>query len=292
MAYLIDSLPALGTAWWVEVFSPLSVERAEEITKVLHDTITTFEARYSRFRADSLVAMLNATGILKSPDKETASLLQYGRSLYTRTSGHFNLLVGGVLSARGYTLLPHSAKFVELTILPDPTTDLIIADDEIRLLNGQVDLGGFGKGYLVDVLANLLQEYEVKDFLINGGGDIYGTSDNSQPLTIYLEHPTVAGSFIGTTTLQNEGFAASSPYKRRWKQGEVERNHIVGDVPDCATFVKAKKAVDADAFATAGLLFSEEELHKALQTENITVARYFPTTTRLDRYNFDIRPID
>lgn len=56
--------------------------------------------------------------------------------------------------------------------------------------------------------------------------------------------------------------------------------------PPTASFVLAKSARDADAFATMVLLASEDELTAAVAREGIGFARFNPATSELARTNF------
>lgn len=287
MAILLDSFPALGTAWWIEVFSPLPDDAQVTLATTLKTTITNFEARYSRFRPDSLVSLLNTTGVYHNPDEAFRAILHYGQTLHSRTAGAFNILVGATLEAIGYDahyrLTPHEIP----AVIPNPQEALVVAPEKISLHTGRVDLGGFGKGYLIDLLAATLQEQGVQEFLINGGGDMYASHEAEKPFTIHLEHPTSAATYIGTTALLQQGFAASSPFRRRWVHNGIEYNHIVGNTDvSYATFVKADSARDADAFATASLLWNDEEIDGITKLENIGIARHNPATSELTAHNF------
>jgi thiamine biosynthesis lipoprotein len=227
------------------------------------------EARFSRFLPDSLVSTLNTKRTLTTTDEDLFTLIKLGQEFYTATGGVFNCLLGEHLEAKGYdaqySFTPKSAP----TTFPNPLTDIIIEDETISLTQGKLDLGGYGKGWAIDQVAELLRQEGLTEFLINAGGDMYGTSEHGQPITIYLEHPLTQGTYIGSTTILHQGFAASSPYKRQWKHDGKTYTHIIDTIQreeripkviTDAVFVKAKKAVVADAFATTGLLMTPDTL--------------------------------
>jgi thiamine biosynthesis lipoprotein len=278
MTFILSEHPALGTQWWIEIFSDISPEQIEIIKVDLTTTISDFENKYSRFKSDSLLSQLNTEGLINNPDREFVNILTYGQSLYTKTDGKFNILIGEELIARGYDAEYSFKTKPSPTKIPNPLTDLVITDSKIELKAGSVDIGGFGKGYLIDLLAERLKKhFNIEEFLINGGGDIYTTSENGQPITIHLEHPTEAGTYVGTTTLQNQGFAASSPHKRKWKINDKTYNHIVGgsdrDLQIDGVFVKANTATEADSIATTSLLLNPEEI-PTLATKTRTAIAY------------------
>ena len=279
---------AIGTHFWIEIFDEISNEQLAA-TKARSELLcSTFNQNYSRFRPDSQVSILNLERVFKNPGEELCELLMYGRAFYLRSQGLFNPLVGHILEARGYDAdYSFTAKDAadELKFC-NPLTDLIISEHEITLTCGNLDLGGYGKGYLIDRLAEDFLTHGIKHFLINGGGDMYGTSmRDGEAITIYLEHPTETSQYLMETTILNQGFAASSPFKRQWSHKERLYTHIIAEseVPKLATFVKAKNAIEADVFATVSLLLPETSLTALATTENFTVARFDPETKQLWR---------
>ncbi|MEK7638734.1 MAG: FAD:protein FMN transferase [Patescibacteria group bacterium] len=277
---------ALGTTWWIDIFDEIDDETRSAVLGRATCLVEAFERSYSRFKSDSLISILNRERRLHSPSRECRALLEYGQALYMRTDGIFNILVGHILEARGYDA---NYSFKAQAEIPkstcDPNSDLKITETEILLACGNIDLGGYGKGYLIDLVAEELKASGVHYFLINGGGDIYGTSDHETPITVYLEHPTEPKKYLIEATIQNQGFAASSPFKRQWNDKERTFTHIVSEsaVHLVASFVKAATAGEADAFATAALLLDETKLIALAEWEKFQVARFDPATSRLWR---------
>lgn len=293
MSINFPTINALGTIWWIEVFDDIHIQDEERFA-VIHTDIKaflfTFEANYSRFKPDSILSQLNATRVLTNPTTEFQTLLRLGIEQYDRTDGIFNMMVGATLVAQGYdkeySFTP-SISNPPTQCLSIPHEVIHITPEKVTLDQGLIDLGGFGKGYAIDQVAQILKAHKVKGFLINGGGDMYATSDQGKPITIYLEHPTIADTYIAETTLLNQGFAASSPYKRSWKYAGVTYTHIIDTVvnvtknnvgtnarPD-ATFSKASSACTADIFATVALLASPQQLEIFATKESLGIARYF-----------------
>lgn len=279
---------AIGTHWWIEIFDDITDDELET-TKHRFELISSeFNQKYSRFKSDSFVGILNQERCFKNPSKEFCNFLSYGKQLYLRSHKTFNILSGHILEARGYdAAYSFSAKSdADTHVLCNPLTDIVISENEIRLVRGNVDIGGYGKGWLIDILTSDLKNHKTLHFLINGGGDMYATSDNEgKAISVYLEHPTEPNTYLLETTLLHQGFAASSPFKRSWKSGEKTYTHVVteGDTPQIASFVKANTAVDADAFATVAMLLPEPSLPDLALNEQLAIARFDPHTNQLWR---------
>ena len=267
------TLSALGTGWWIELFDEGSQERREFLEEEIATLLRSIEARFSRFKNDSLVGILNRERSIRTSDEDLITLIGYGREMYRKTKGRFNILIGDALVARGYDQ-DYSLTAQERDIaIGHPLTDIEYENGEWRLSAGLLDLGGIGKGWAIDKIAELLRNEGVVEFLINGGGDMYGTTEHGEPITIYLEHPIEPNTYLGTTTIMNQGFAASSSHKRRWQTMHGETSHIVSDTKAVdASFVIADDTVTADMFATTALLLPEEDFAKLAQDEYIAYA--------------------
>ncbi len=288
MSIVLPAITALGTTWYVELFDDITTDKTDETHRLVSFFLANFEQTYSRFIPNSTLSKLNAERQLITPDAVTIQLLQLGQHYYEATNGIFNILLGEHLIARGYDSTYSFYPTTTPTEIPSPISDLIITDTAIILKNGQLDLGGYGKGFLIDQLASYLTTLGFKHFLINGGGDMYGTSDHGDPIVIYLEHPTEPGTYIGTTTLFNQGFAASSTHKRRWQVDGRTYSHIIDTTnnrenssDNVGTYLKAKNATTADVWATTLLITNPEPFTNHFIEENIAVARFDTTADSL-----------
>lgn len=290
---------ALGTRFYIEIWDDISQPQTESIAQAVALFLDQFEKRYSRFLVDSLVSTLNRERSLRNPDEELLKILKFGCALTNRTNGLFNMLLGKTLENRGYdsvySFIPNRTA-VELS-LPDPRNDLEINDSAITLHNGHLDLGGFGKGYVIDLLATHLQEtFNLHYFLINGGGDMYGTSNYGAPFTIYLEHPLEPDTFLGTTEILNQGFASSSPHKRSWVHNGTTYTHIINTQTKSplttlydTSFVTADTSVDADAFATIALMVDTKEFTFMAEDHRLGFATFTSPTTLMSNGAFIVQ---
>lgn len=275
------TITALGTTWWIEIFDDVPTERLERIIHSTEALLSSIEKRFSRFRDDSLVGTLNRDRSVVTTDEDLKVLIGHGRDMYRKTKGAFNILVGDALIARGYDSNYSLVAMERAVEIGNPLIDIDYVDGGWRLTVGLLDLGGIGKGWAIDQITELLRNEGMVEFLINGGGDMYGTSERGEPITIYLEHPTEKDTYLGTTTILNQGFAASSSHKRRWKTTHGETSHIVGDqlVVD-ASFVIAQDAVTADMLATTALLLPTADFAALAETEGVQHALFTTATQR------------
>jgi len=247
---IIAPIKALGTIWHIEVFDTDFDQR------LLHEAcskwLAQYELRYSRFLIDSWISVLNRDRVILTPDPQLVDLLQLSLEYYQKTDGVFNIAIGEKIANAGYDTEYSFVASDDTSIAPVLPDILSITGQKIEVLDGQLDLGGIGKGYAIDTLsAYLTNKHDLPFHLINGGGDMYGTSDQGSPIQIHLSHPTDKTVSIGTTEIHNNGFASSSPFLRKWHDPNTgkEQNHLL-TINTHATYVVAPTAVAADVWAT------------------------------------------
>ncbi len=245
----------LGTGWVIETKTPL----ADRIAMAILARVRAFEADYSRFRPDSKLGILNDSKQLAHPSEEFIAMLTYALSVYEQSDGLFNISAGGILEQLGYGTQKDAQAKLSETLQKDIhiSPDQITITDKIRL-----DFGGFGKGWMIDLIGEILASNDVKDFIVNGGGDILVGSGAKQ---LFIEHPLDTSLHIGSIHVTEGSLASSSRQKRAWKtpSGEL-RNHIVETKTAAphdilSIHVRAASALEADTWATILLLIPLEQ---------------------------------
>lgn len=114
-------------------------------------------------------------------DADLEKMIKFGQKIGLKTGGDFNIFIKKDLEKIGYGI--SSKKEIKVTI--NNSQRVFYKKNNYLFLNTEkeIDLGGLGKGYLIDKLASSLKkEFGVKYFLINGGGDIYATSNQKKPV--------------------------------------------------------------------------------------------------------------
>ena len=253
--FILKDYKALGTVWYIELFGNFDDDLSEEVTHRMIQEIQDLQRKYSRFDNSSLLNVLNRDK--KSAfDLDLYAMLEEGERWRKLSDGLFDIAIKNKLESIGYGI---SGESESVASSQDESIDLcrVSQNSDFIIWNSsqQIDLGGIGKGYLIDRLARILrEEYDLQYFLINGGGDMLGTSDHGQAIEVLLEHPTEVGSYIGKIYLKDESLCASSSFKRTWKQGDTLRNHFIdtkeGSFIESASFVISSQATSTDVLAT------------------------------------------
>ncbi len=263
---------AIGTKWQIDIYQNLSPEAEQGLLARVRERIETFDKGYSRFRADSLVTkMSRESGTFTMPEDAQAMLALY-RDLYDRTGGLFTPLVGNLLSDAGYdaTYSLRQKKELEKVPLWDDVIEYKHPNLEIKK-PVMLDFGAAGKGYLIDLVAEVLATAGIGAYCIDAGGDILYQGD--KPLRIGLEDPQNFEQAVGIYELAGGSLCGSAGNRRAW--GNF--NHIMNPKTLASTenilavWAVAQTALLADALATCLFFVPASTLGDAYDFEYLLV---------------------
>ncbi|NUT70095.1 FAD:protein FMN transferase [Pseudarthrobacter sp. C4D7] len=263
------SFQGIGTDW--HITTPLPLPPAVR-TRVL-GRVETFDAGWSRFRADSLVAaMARQPGRYLFPE-EAAPLGELYQRLYRLTNGAMTPLIGGSLERLGYD--PGYSLRAAGPPLPAPPWESVLTWAGTVLTASApvvLDIGAAGKGLLVDLLAAELAAAGEGAFVIDAGGDLL--AQGAGTVSVGLEHPYNTAQAIGVVDLQDRALCASAANRRAWGDG---LHHVLDGTTGqpvrtaVATWALAETAMVADALATALFFVPGELLQETFDFSWLTV---------------------
>ena len=280
---------AIGTHWEIETFETLN----DIVKKKILDRIEIFDKTYSRFRTDSLVSKIASASNGGSFDfpEDCLPIFELYDKLYSLTSGAVDPLVGRRLEQLGYDKNYSLKPLDEVELIEDDHESLCWIKDVARNYQTLVtkrpvviDIGAAGKGYLVDIVSEILLREQIPEFIVDAGGDIRHSGNWKYP--IGMEHPNKPEHAIGVVDLQDNAICASASNRRAWGDGI---HHIIDarvglPVRDViATWVVAKNALLADGLATALFFTSADKLKGYFQFSSV---RMFTDNTIEKSKNF------
>jgi thiamine biosynthesis lipoprotein len=251
------SFDAIGTKWRITI-GGLDNKKLKEFTQDINDLIEVFDKKYSRFRKDSLITEMSEKGGRYIIDAEFYELVNFYERLYNSTEGKVTPLIGQALSDAGYDA---DYSFRPGTLVPPPSWEETIRYDKHSLtLDSPVllDFGTAGKGYLVDLIAALMERSGVSNYVINAGGDIRHRDSAGESVDVGLENPKDFSQAIGIISLSNQSLCASATSRRVWEGFShiIDPKTLKSPSEIIATWVVADTTMHADGIATA-LFFVE-----------------------------------
>ena len=230
------TFPALGTTCEVQYVCD-DPATAGTFERAAVGWVQTFEAKYSRFRADSLVSRINAAAGREwvEVDEEMEQLMKLCDSL--------SFLTQGILDP---TTLPLIRLWNYKAERPTIPSDAMIAGalrlvgwSKVQRAPGKVflpepgmalDFGGFGKEYAVDIVAQMAGLHGISCVLVDFGHDLrsIGNPPGRPAWHIGLEDPRRPGNAAGSLALTgNRGVASSGDYVRQFTIDGRRFGHIL-----------------------------------------------------------------
>lgn len=230
------SFPALGTQCEVQYAAPGGDTQATAFEQAAQAWVTAFEARYSRFRPDSLVSRINAAAGRSwvEVDAEMEGLLKLCDTLVFMTQGVLDPTALPLIRLWNYKAdtprVPTAAEIAAARSL--------VGWKKLQRAPGKVflpepgmalDFGGFGKEYAVDITAQIATDHGIVSALVDFGHDLraVGAPPGRPAWHIGLEDPKQPGVSAGSMAIVGKGVASSGDYLRGFVVEGKRYGHII-----------------------------------------------------------------
>lgn len=233
---------AMGTDVYLAVYTM----RQRPLGRMVEDMFRYFESLLSRFLPNSELSHLNRydrPDCDASPDLFAA--VEAALWAAQQTEGIYDPTILPYLEHAGYSqtfaamneVRPLAAAEIPFTapceepLISGPDYRSVSLDRHARVISRPVglkfDLGGMGKGWTVDRVADELRGEGC--FLLNAGGDLfaYGLPGDERGWEIHLTHPFDPAMPLATLRVPNHAVATSTLARRRWEQGGRVRHHLI-----------------------------------------------------------------
>lgn len=263
------SFDGIGTRWQISTPSALPDAPRRRLLGVVAD----YDAAWSRFRPDSLVAeAARRSGSYRLP-AEAAALGPLYQTLYRLSQGAMTPLIGGSLAQLGYDA-GYSLRPKGPPLAAPRWEDVLEWDGTVLTTRAPVgiDVGAAGKGQLADLLSAELRAGGIGEHFIDAGGDLL--NPGPAPVKVALEHPYDRSSAIGTVLLGPGALCASAANRRAWGDG---LHHVLDGTTGApvrtivASWAMAPSAMLADALATALFFVDGARLREEFEFSWLTV---------------------
>lgn len=247
--------------------------RFAELAAAAIAEVRRIEAKYSRYRDDSLVARINraAGENWVTLDAETEALLGYAATLFESSAGKFDITSGILRRAWDFrqARVPDESELAPLLALVG-WNQVERSPGRIRLARRgmELDFGGFGKEYAADRAAALLAAKGVRHGYVNLGGDLHviGPQADGQPWLIGIQDPRKEDALIASIPVHSGALATSGDYERYFEVAGKRYCHILDPGSGYpagywrSVSVLAPVAIGAGSFATVAMLKQEDGL--------------------------------
>jgi len=283
----------MGTTYTVKfVADPSGFGPQDEraIGEAVTDSLAGINQGMSTYLKDSELSRFNT-----HPDdtpfrvsEHTFRVFELALQISELTGGAFDITVGPIVNAYGFGPEPRRAQAPtdsELAGLRRRVGYRLIEIDPdtqtIRKSRPDVycDLSAIAKGYAVDRVAEILEERNIQDYMVEIGGEVRARGKNAEckPWQIGLEEPITDGRGIYRVIgLVDQSLATSGDYRNYYVRDGVRISHTID--PRTARPVTHRLAsvtviheecAQADALATALMVLGPEQGYNLAESEGI-----------------------
>jgi thiamine biosynthesis lipoprotein len=208
---------------------------ADAILEAARAEVLRLEAKYSRYRDDSLATRINRSAADPAGvevDEETARLLDYADASHRQSDGLFDISSG--ILRRAWNL--KSGRLPE----PDAIAALLplVGWEKVRWepprialprVGMELDFGGYVKEYAADRAAERCRELGARHGLVDLGGDlaIVGPHPDGKPWRVGVRDPRDPARAFASLPLGWGGLATSGDYERCMIVDGVRYGHVL-----------------------------------------------------------------
>lgn len=290
---------ALGSDTTIVLVSDLPSTFVDDLFVQIWLKIFTFERQFSRFLPSSELSMFNKNaGIAMPISTEFSRLLLTAKLMSQKTNGLYNPFILPALQKAGY-YKSFVNKYGQDQV-DDYSHRAVATIDKLHVAeleatipaNTALDLGGIGKGYLADQLANIPELSKIHGYWISLGGDVIGGGLNEagQQWRVDIQNAQDSNKTLKTVfepETNTFSIATSGTITRRDDSAKKPWHHIIdpitlrpAETDVLLATVVAKSAVEADVFASCAVILGSGKAPEFLKAQGIE--SYMLQTSRVD----------
>ena len=239
-----------------------------------------FDRSLNPFRKDAVITKFN-----KNEDVEIDSffvnVLRRSRQISEQTNGYFDITVSPYINAWGFGFENIDSVTPELidSLRAFVGYDKISVDNDGNIVKSdprvEINTSAIAKGYACDVIADLLESYGVRDYMVEIGGEVSakGVNDKGVCWRIGVDKPI--DDFFGRHDLHtilslcDMSLATSGNYRNYYIKDGKKYSHTIdpftgypAETDLLGATVLADDCMTADAYATAFMAMGVEKACK------------------------------
>lgn len=280
---------AQGTSYQVIYYSIDTAVTKKDIDGLLDN----IDSSLSLYKEYSLINQFNRSARGIKADSHLRRVVSRGLEVFRQTNGLFDMTVAPLTFAWGFGPagkgpLPDSTAIRKLLGCVDSRL-LFFRRGALckRISCVQIDLNGIAQGYSVDLLAGLLEQHGVHNYLVELGGEIRvkgRKQPGGQKMSVGIETPGDDPEFsvVEQVIWPGEGAVTTSGnYRRFYESGGRKISHLLdprtgfpaqGNL--LSVTVYAKDAMTADAFDNALMLMGLDDAMKFVEARKDIAAHF------------------
>jgi FAD:protein FMN transferase len=214
-------------------------ERAQTVTAAIINNYNELHRRLHAWKPSEISTINHAFSQGKTPVKvspDIAQMIAEITALSTQAQGSFNPAIGQLIKLWGFQsdeFIPHQidSSAIEKLVSQNPKmSDVVVNENQIYSTNPavQLDLGGYAKGYALDIGLAYLREQKINNALINIGGNIIALGQHGEkPWRVGIQHPRQPNAIATLDLPSGWAIGTSGDYQRFFDLDDQRYCHII-----------------------------------------------------------------
>jgi thiamine biosynthesis lipoprotein len=245
----------------ITVTSAVPREQGYVAVKAAFDEIRRVENMMTVFQPESDLSRVNAKAGIEPVEvpAELVGLVEQANRISNLTGGKFNIAIEALSDLWKFrakeSQLPDPSEIARRLPLIDYrsiVTDKVKHTIYLAKPGMRIGLGAIAKGYAIDKAGEVLRRHKIKDFIVNGGGDIlFSGKKGARYWNVGIRDPRDHKQYFACfDILKDSSVSTSGDYEDSFFRGG-KRYH---DIIDPATGYPAQGIASATAIATTATL--------------------------------------
>lgn len=255
----------------------MTYESSEDLSDTIQSTLNAFDWSMSTYKEESVISKINRNVSIET-DTYFRQVFNKANEITEATNGAFDMTVAPLVNAWGF-------GFSKKDSVTAATIDSIMNDVGMNMvrLEGQkivkdrpgimLDGSAIAKGFAVDVIADLLESFDVEHYMVEIGGEmrVKGHNPKSTAWRVGIDKPIDDPEVLNRQLQEIIGIsdialATSGNYRNFYVKGGKKYAHTISpftgypvDHPLLGVSVLAPDCMSADAYATAFMVLGFEK---------------------------------
>ncbi|MBN2347710.1 MAG: FAD:protein FMN transferase [Bacteroidales bacterium] len=250
----------------------------KNLKKDIEEVLAGFDLSLSAYIPNSIISRINTNDPEVRADVYFLTVYNKALEVYNATDGAFDITVAPLVNAWGFgftekaevdsALIDSLVQYVGMQKIDLDGKKIIKVNPNVM-----IDVNAIAQGYSVDIIARYLDALNIKNYLVEIGGEVKAKGKNKKGkywrigVDKPIENNLVPGSDLQTIlVLKNQSLATSGNYRKFYEKDGIKYAHSIDPktgypvlknllsatviTPDCIT---------ADAYATAFMVMGLEK---------------------------------
>ncbi|RTR37105.1 FAD:protein FMN transferase [Shewanella canadensis] len=280
----------MGTTYHIKVVPNEQLPEANLLQAEVDLALEKVNDQMSTYRPDSELSRFNNMSHEETVtiSADTAFVIAEGIHLYKVTGGALDITLGPLVNLWGFgpdkrpTKLPSQAV-ISAAKAKTGIEYLHLKGNKLSKTNPDlyVDLSSIAKGFGVDVVAALLDKYQVSGYLVEVGGElsVFGQKIDDSPWRVAIEQPDVDDREIQQVIAPGDmAVATSGDYRNYYEEEGRQFSHLIDprdgypiDHRLASVTVLHKQSMVADGYATAMMVMGTQASLELAKQEGLAI---------------------